>query len=63
MNQRHRDDQREDQVCGQQRLDERQRQVPDRPGREYLAADHAPDPGQPLRGLEQVGDQPQPEVA
>jgi hypothetical protein len=61
MGQRHRDHQREDQVRGQQGLDERQRQVPDRPGCEYLPADHAADPDQPPRFAQQVSDQPQPQ--
>ena len=53
------EDQREDQVGGEQRLDERQRQVPDRPRREYLPGDHAADAEQPAGLVEQVDDQPQ----
>jgi hypothetical protein len=55
--QRDRQDQGEDQVRGEERLDDGQLEVPDRPGRENLAEDHAPDPAQPPRIPQQVGEQ------
>jgi hypothetical protein len=56
---RNRHQQREDEVGGEQRLDERQRQVTDRPCRQDLAGDHAADAEEPAGLVEQVEDQPQ----
>jgi hypothetical protein len=54
---RHGEDQGEDEVRGEQRLHEREREVADRPGGENLAGDHAADAGQPARLAQQVRDQ------
>ena len=59
----HRDGQDEgnEQVERQQRLDQAQRKVAEGPRREDLAPDHAADPGQPSPLLEQVEEQPRAE--
>jgi hypothetical protein len=54
----YREQQREDQVGGQQGLDKRQLEVAYRPGGEHLAQHHARNAGQPAWLPEQVRDQP-----
>jgi hypothetical protein len=59
--QRHGQQQREQQVRGQQRLDQGELEAADRPGGEQLPGHHAHDPGQPPGLAYQVGDDTQAE--